>query len=221
VTHKDCTEVKQTSNEHRTKVGWKSNKCWMKRQDGKIVRMTTGRHGAGQQGLNESSDESPTKVRRTWDKPRSQRWQRYRLQCCNNDGAVAHNVVVVVALLLLQHCCCCGAAISATLLLQHCCWSALRRCCWCGIIAATLLLEHATALLLVRHYCCNITIGARYGIAIGAALLQRCCWSALRHCCCNMLLQRAITQLLQRCCWSALRRCCCNVLLQRAITQLL
>jgi hypothetical protein len=37
------TEVKQTSNERRTKVGRKSNKCWMKRQDGKTVRRTTWR----------------------------------------------------------------------------------------------------------------------------------------------------------------------------------
>jgi len=94
-----------------------------------------------------------------------------------------------------------NAAIVATLLL-------LRRCCYNVAVAST-------PLLLRRCYY-NLAIGTRYGIVVGAALLlQRCCWSALWHCYCNVAVAACydaadVTLLLQRVAALLLRRCCCS-----------
>ncbi|CAK9866997.1 unnamed protein product [Sphagnum jensenii] len=122
---------------------------------------------AGRQGLNESSDESTTKVERTKVATMAtlsltmlqQRWRCSSQRCC------CRNVAVSAALLLPRHCCYnvvvgtrydTAAAMfllerATTLLLQCCCWSVLQRY-YCGVVAAMLLLERATALLL--QHCC-------------------------------------------------------------------
>jgi hypothetical protein len=62
----------------------------------------------------------PTKVGRMSNEPRSQRWQRCRLQCCNSDGVVTHNAVVVPALLLSWRFYC---NVVVTTMLRRCGWN--------------------------------------------------------------------------------------------------
>jgi len=87
-----------------------------------------------------------------------------------NDGAAVRNVVVVAALLLLRRCCCHGVAIGATLLLERATALLVQRCCWS----------------VLRRYCCNIVIGARYDATAATFLLQHATTLMLpRRCYCN------------------------------------
>ncbi len=58
-----------------------------------------------------------------------------------------------------------------------------QRCCYYNVVVA--------ATLLLRRCCCGVAVNA-------VRLLQRCCWSALRRCCCNSVMA------LRRCGWNFL-----------------
>ncbi|CAK9878120.1 unnamed protein product [Sphagnum jensenii] len=125
---------------------------------------------AKRQGLNESSDENQT------DEPRSQQWQRCRLQCYNSAGAVARNAAIVAIAMALSAHGYCGV-------LRHCCYAALRH----GATAAT-----AMALRLRLLQCCRSA--AVVLLLLHVAVLLRCC------CCCGAVATVATLRLLQCCC---------------------
>jgi hypothetical protein len=63
-----------------------------------VVRRTEDRRTEVVRPTDKSSTNRPTKVGQMSNEPRSQRWQRCRLQCCDSNGAIARNVAVAAAL---------------------------------------------------------------------------------------------------------------------------
>jgi len=118
VTHRDRRKVKRTSNEGRTKVGRKSNKCWMKRQDGKTVRRTIGCKAQD----NMAWTNRPTRVRQKSD------------GCQTNQGRNDGNVVTCNATIAM------ALQLAMLLLLRLCYYdSAVAVATRCGTVVATAL----------------------------------------------------------------------------------
>ncbi len=133
-----------------------------------VGRRTTGRQGDRTQDRRAWTN-CPMKVRWTSNEPSSQRWQCYRLQCCNSDGTTARNVAIVVAAMALR------------------CAALLQQLCNDGVT----LRGAAIAIVQWWRYCSSCVVMARSYDAVvarrcDAVVVRRCDAAAtmvLWHCC--------------------------------------